>query len=156
MRKNSIFNPNKGDGENLRKELEMNKGRADQINHEHKIRLRSFQEDIQRMKDEFLQKNESLRSPRKGSYTNRYFFSWLFSFWPWNSEIDVIVSVDGNEQPRSKSMDRGISRKSMKLAGADYRREIKTLESSILKTDGRLDKFEELVIQRLDEVASSS
>ena len=53
-------------------------------------------------------------------------------------------------------MDRGLSRKSMKLTGADYRREIKTLESSILKTDGRLDKFEELVIQRLDEVASSS
>ena len=67
----------------------------------------------------------------------------------------MIVSVDGNEQTRSKSMDRGINRKSMKISGTEYRRELKSLESLISKTDGRLDKFEELVIHRLDEVASS-
>ena len=52
----------KGDGENMRKELEVNKGRADQMNHEHKIRLRTFQEEIERVKLEISQKEESLRS----------------------------------------------------------------------------------------------
>ena len=46
----------------MRKELEVNKGRADQMNHEHKIRLRTFQEEIERLKLEISQKEESLRS----------------------------------------------------------------------------------------------
>lgn len=99
----------KGEGEHFRKELDMSKNKADQLQHENKIRIRSFHEELERIKVDLTKKVEETSNI---------------------GDIDVIVSIDGQTHPSgTKSLERTSARKSVR--GLDYRKDLKQLEAQV-------------------------
>ena len=104
------FNFSIGEGENFRKELDSNRTKGEQLQHENKIRIRTFQEELERVKIELTKK---ATAEEKST----------------DADIDVIHSVDG--AIGSKSLDRSAGRKSTRGVNLMLTKDIKSVEKEV-------------------------